>query len=160
MSLVTDDLLRYSPANCSIARTLSVIGEKWTLLVLREAFTGVHRFEDFQHRLGCARNVLSARLATLVEHGILERAPYREQGQRPRSEYRLTDKGRELYGVLAALRDWGDRWLADEVGPSVAVEHAGCGAPVRAVLQCDAGHGPLTVRDVRARPGPGARLAA
>jgi DNA-binding HxlR family transcriptional regulator len=152
--------MAYSNENCSIARTLQVVGEKWTLLVLRDAFTGVRRFEDFQRSLGCARNVLTARLATLVAHGILTREPYREAGQRARAEYHLTEKGLELYDVLAALRQWGDRWVADAAGPPVEVEHAGCGAPVRTVLQCEAGHGPLSARDCRSRPGPGARLVA
>src|SRR3954454_7175745 len=98
--------------DCSIRRTLDVVGEKWTLLVLREAFYGLRRFDDFHRAIGCARNILSARLATLVEHGILQRARYQEPGSRPRAEYHLTDKGRELFPALIALLQWGDRWTA------------------------------------------------
>src|SRR5437899_1397547 len=151
---------RYSAENCSIARTLEVVGEKWTLLVLREAFYGTRRFDDFQRAVGCARNVLSARLTTLVEHEILRREPYREPGARARDEYRLTEKGFELFPVLLALLQWGDRWTADPAGPAVEVLHAGCDEPVEVTLQCAAGHRPLSARDTRPRPGPGARRAA
>src|SRR5947209_12110312 len=99
----------YSAENCSIKRTLDTLGERWTLLVLREAFYGVRRFDDFQHNVGCARNVLSSRLARLVDRGILRREPYREPKSRPRFEYRLTEKGRDLYPILIALMQWGDR---------------------------------------------------
>jgi DNA-binding HxlR family transcriptional regulator len=150
----------YSAENCSIARTLEVVGEKWTLLVLREAFYGTRRFDDFQRAIGCARNLLSARLSTLVEHGILRREPYHEPGSRPRAEYRLTEKGVDLFPVLVALLQWGDRWAADPEGPPVEVRHADCGEPVEVELRCAAGHGSLTARDARPVPGPGARLAA
>ena len=154
------DRLRYSAENCSVTRTLEVIGEKWTLLVLREAFFGVRRFDDFQRIIGCARNVLSARLATLVDQGILRREPYREPGSRRRYEYRLTGKGRELFPVLIALMQWGDRWESDPAGPPVELRHDGCDQPVEVTLTCAAGHGPLAVRDARAAPGPGARMVA
>lgn len=132
---------------CSIQRTLDIVGEKWTFLVLREAFNGVRRFDDFQARLGCARNVLSARLATLVDHGVLARAPYREEGSRTRVEYRLTEKGRDLFPVLLALMQWGDRWEARNGGP-VEVRHVDCDARVRVALLCEAGDGPLAMDEL------------
>ncbi len=113
------DRFRYSAANCSIARTLGVVGEKWTLLVLREAFYGIRRFDDFHAALGCARNLLATRLKTLVAQGLLERVAYRDDAGRSRDEYRLTDKGRDLFPVVVALMQWGDRWTADDSGPAV-----------------------------------------
>jgi DNA-binding HxlR family transcriptional regulator len=154
------DRMAYSAENCSIRRTLDVVGEKWTLLVLREAFYGLRRFDDFQRAIGCARNILSARLATLVEHGILERRRYQEPGSRSRAEYRLTDKGRELFPALVALLQWGDRWTADPEGAAVELRHDGCGAPIIVELRCTAGHGPLTERETTPEPGPGAIAAA
>ena len=154
------DRFSYSAENCSIHRSLEVVGERWTLLVLREAFYGVRRFEDFVRTLGCPRDVLSARLRTLVDEGILKREPYREPGARARSEYRLTEKGLELFPALLALMQWGDRWRADPSGPAVELTHRGCGEPLEIIMSCGAGHGPLTVRDVAAVPGPGARKVA
>src|ERR1700704_5275804 len=148
--------LRYSAENCSIRSTLDIVGEKWTLLVLREAFYGVRRFDDFARALGCARNILSARLSTLVAEGLLSREPYREAGQRSRVEYRLTDKGLELHPVLVALMQWGDRWAVDSEGPPVEITHRDCGEPVAVTMTCAAGHGPLTARDTEAVPGAGA----
>src|SRR3954447_23861931 len=117
----------YQASNCSIARTLEVVGEKWTLLVLRESFYGATRFEQFQRVLQCPRNLLSERLAKLVDEGIFERSEYREPGSRARHEYRMTDKGRELTPALLALMQWGDRYHADPAGPPVVARHAGCG---------------------------------
>jgi DNA-binding HxlR family transcriptional regulator len=150
----------YSTENCSIARTLQLVGERWTLLILREAFSGNRRFEQFQQRTGVARNLLATRLATLVEHGILDRESYQERGQRARQEYRLTTKGKELYPILVALLDWGDRYVADPEGPAILLHHRDCGAPVHAELRCDAGHGHLVAREITASPGAGARLLA
>jgi DNA-binding HxlR family transcriptional regulator len=152
--------LQYSADNCSIKRTLDVIGEKWTLLVLRETFLGVRRFEDFQRIIGCARNILSARLATLVDEEILAREPYREPGSRTRYEYSLTEKGRELFPALIALMQWGDRWAADPEGAPLELRHRDCEQPVGVTMTCAAGHGPLGARDTHAVPGPGARLVA
>jgi DNA-binding HxlR family transcriptional regulator len=151
---------RYSSENCSIARTLELVGDRWTLLVLREAYYGVRRFDDFVRALGCPRDVLSARLKSLVSDGVLAREPYREPGRRERSEYRLTEKGGELFPVLLALMHWGDRWAADSAGAAVEVHHRECGAPVSLTMTCEQGHGPLSVRDVEALPGPGARRVA
>lgn len=149
---------QYSSANCSIARTLAIVGERWTLLVLREAFYGVRRFDDMQRNLGVARNVLTTRLRTLVEHDLLERVPYREAASRQRFEYRLTARGRDLFPALLALMQWGDRYLADDAGPAVIVEHERCGAPIDVELTCQAGHRGLSPTDAVPRPGPGARL--
>lgn len=154
------DRFRYSAENCSIGRTLDIVGEKWTLLLLREAFYGVRRFADFHRALGCARNLLSARLRTLVEEGILSQVPYHESGSRGRFEYRLTDKGLELFAAVVALMQWGDRWTADAAGPPVEVRHRDCGRAVRVELRCANGHGHLSARDTVAVPGSGAKPAA
>ena len=154
------DRFQYSAENCSIRRTLEIVGEKWTLLVLREAFYGVRRFDDFHRALGCARNLLTARLRTLVAEGILSRRPYHKPGRRSRYEYRLTDKGMELFPALVALMQWGDRWTADAAGPPVEVLHRGCGGTVSAELSCSDGHRRLSARDTEAIPGPGAKPAA
>jgi DNA-binding HxlR family transcriptional regulator len=151
--------LDWSAENCSIARTLDLVGEKWTFLVLREAFQGVRRFDDFRVRTAIPRQVLSGRLKSLVGRGLLRREPYREQGQRQRHEYRLTDAGLELYPILAALMAWGDAHLADPEGPSMILEHRGCGEPMHLQMRCAAGH-LLTPREVGGRPGPGAHQRA
>jgi DNA-binding HxlR family transcriptional regulator len=150
------DRSRYSAANCSIARTLGVVGEKWTLLVLREAFYGVRRFDDFHAALGCARNLLAARLKTLVDHGLFERVAYQDDRGRGRHEYRLTEKGRDLFPAVVALMRWGDRWVADDAGPAVELFHRDCGERVTVQLTCDAGHSTLVAHEIEARPGPGA----
>ena len=138
-------------SRCSVAGTLSVVGEKWSLLVLREAFFGVRRFADFQRVLGAPRAVLTDRLATLVEEGILRRVPYQAEGERQRHEYRLTQKGIDLYPTLVALMQWGDRYLSDGDVP-VELEHKDCGASVRLALVCDAGHEVTGAREVRPVP--------
>jgi DNA-binding HxlR family transcriptional regulator len=142
----------YDRSRCSVAGTLAVIGEKWSLLVLREAFFGVRRFADFQRILGAPKAVLTERLATLVEAGVLARVPYQAEGERQRHEYRLTDKGRDLYPTLVALMQWGDRYLAEDAAPPLTLEHRDCGAAVHLDLTCEAGHsvaGPREVRPVR-----------
>src|SRR5688500_9729593 len=113
--------LRYTDENCTIKGALEIVGEKWSLLVLREAFLGIRRFDDFHRTLGCARNLLSDRLAKLVDHGVLERVAYREPGQRRRHEYLLTEKGFDLQPALVALMQWGDRWTAGPDGAPVEV---------------------------------------
>jgi DNA-binding HxlR family transcriptional regulator len=148
--------LDWSADNCSIARSLAVVGERWTFLVLRELFQGVRRFDDLRVRTAISRQLLSNRLKTLVERGLVRRAPYREEGQRQRHEYRLTDMGLELYPILAALLAWGDAHLTGPEGPSMVLEHRDCGAPVHLEMRCAAGH-VLTAREVGGRPGPGAR---
>jgi DNA-binding HxlR family transcriptional regulator len=143
--------------NCTIGRAMTILGERWTVVVLREVFSGVRRFDDMRERTGIPRQVLTNRLATLVDQGILRRVPYQEPGARFRDEYRLTPKGFDLYPVLVAVREWGDRYLADPEGPPLATVHRECGAPVRIQLRCDAGHDLESPREVVPRPGPGAR---
>jgi DNA-binding HxlR family transcriptional regulator len=143
----------FADMHCSIAQSLEVIGEWWTLLILRDAFLGVTRFEHFATRLGIARNVLTVRLDTLVDHGVLTRVPYDEA--RGRYDYRLTDKGRALLPVITALRQWGDEWILGAGNEPVVVEHTTCGAVTHAVLTCDHCHEELTARTLRAIAGPG-----
>ena len=119
---------------------MDVIGERWSLLVLREVFLGVRRFEAIRDATGAPRAVLADRLRSLVDAGVLVRREYREDGARTRQEYRLTDAGRELQPALIALMQWGDKHLPVPGGPPLLVEHGECGAPVRARLVCDPGH--------------------
>jgi DNA-binding HxlR family transcriptional regulator len=121
-------------SECSIARTLDVIGDRWSLLILRDGFYGVRRFEDFQHDLGVARNILADRLGKLVDRGVFERRLYAERP--PRYEYRLTAKGRDLLPVLLTMMRWGDDWEGDETEPPVKLIHTGCGHATHAVLDC------------------------
>ena len=153
----TAPALAYSTDNCQVARTLEVIGETGTMIVLREVFNGVRRFADMQRHSGLSRQVLTNRLATLVDHGILRRVPYQDEGARVRHEYRLTPKGFDLYPLLAALAQWGERYAADPDGVPVELEHRGCGAVARAVLVCEDGHRIDDLRDVAPRPAPAAR---
>lgn len=152
------DPLEWSFDNCTIERAMGILGEKWTLVVLREIFTGVRRFEDMRVRTGIPRQVLTNRLAGLVTHGVLRREPYREPGARVRHEYRLTPKGFELYPVLIALAEWGNRYLADPEGPPIRYAHRDCGAELHLAIVCADGHGITEKREVQPRPGPGARL--
>jgi DNA-binding HxlR family transcriptional regulator len=144
----------YDTQACSVARTLEVVGERWTLLVVRDALQGKKRFEEFQASLGIARNVLAKRLDTLVEHGVMERVPYSE---RPlRHEYRLTEAGRELRVALIALLRWGERHIDDPEVPHVKVRHRDCGGDVVAQLlctECGASPTPSEVESVRLTPG-------
>lgn len=149
-----------STENCSVKRALDVVGEKWTLLVLREAFYGARRFEMFQARVGCSRQILTDRLSTLVAAGALRRVPYQDPGQRERYEYRLTEKGRDLLPAVIALMQWGDKWEAVAAGPPVEVVHRDCGHPVELTLRCSHDLAPLTAHDTEPRPGPGALPAA
>ena len=137
---------------CSVARTLSVIGDRWTLLILRDAFLGVRRFDDFQADLGATRHRLADRLRKLVAHGVLARVPY--QRRPTRYEYRLTDKGRDLYPVVVSLTRWGDRWMAGDDGPPVRLVHRGCGHEGMPELACPSCGEPVGARDMQARPGP------
>ena len=140
---------RFSAMDCSIAQTLDIIGEWWTLLVLRDAFQGVRRFEDFQRDLGIARNVLTDRLRTLVDAGILERRRYHDQPER--FEYRLTEKGLDLYPVLIGLMRWGDKWSARGRRPPVVLTHAACDHDVMPVMTCPHCGDELGARDMRFR---------
>ncbi|KQY51588.1 winged helix-turn-helix transcriptional regulator [Nocardioides sp. Root140] len=149
--------LDYDTDNCSIQRTLDVIGEKWTILVLREAFNGVRRFDQMRDHMGVSDPVLADRLRKLVAAGVLEALPYREPGRRTRHEYKLTEKGLDLYPVLISLLNWGDRHRADDAGPAVVVTHRDCGEPVSVAVECAAGHRLQSARESRSAPGPGAR---
>jgi DNA-binding HxlR family transcriptional regulator len=157
MTTTTYDALDWSVENCPIGRAMEILGERWTFLVLREVFNGIRRYDDMRTRTNIPRQVLANRLATLVEHGILRRVPYQEPGARQRHEYRLTEKGFDLYPVLVALRDWGDRYLADADGSPLELQHRDCGASVHVELRCARGHGVTSPRQVVPRPGPGAR---
>jgi DNA-binding HxlR family transcriptional regulator len=141
--------------DCSIKRTLDVIGEKWTLLVMREAFYGARRFEQFLANVGCARTLLSERLATLVDHGVLQREPYREPGQRERHQYLLTEKGHDLFAALVVLMQWGDRWQAGPQGGPVVTRHRGCGQAVHVELRCAHNHRVFDVEETESGPRPG-----
>jgi DNA-binding HxlR family transcriptional regulator len=131
---------------CSLARTLSVVGDRWTLLVLRESFLGIRRFDDFQARLGVTRHVLADRLKTLVEAGVLAKEAYQ---QRPlREEYRLSAKGLDLYPVIVSLVDWGDRHMSGPEGAPILRTHKRCGKPMQGVLVCSECGEPLHGQDV------------
>jgi DNA-binding HxlR family transcriptional regulator len=147
------EVLKLGRAGCAVESALEVLGERWTMLVLREAFFGLRRFDDFQQAIGCARNLLTDRLATLVKHAVLTKVPYREEGQRERFEYRLTPKGKELYPLLQALRQWGDRWEYGGEGP-LEVFHRECGGRVFAEVRCEHGHGPLPANETDAQKNP------
>ena len=141
--------------NCAVERTLSVVGDRKTLLVLREAFLGVRRFDQLRRNSGLARNILSDRLNVLVANGILRRELYQERPQR--YEYCLTRKGVDLYPVLITLMEWGTRYgELDE--PAILLEHRRCGAIMMPQLACPECGELVTARDVRALPGPGATL--
>jgi DNA-binding HxlR family transcriptional regulator len=147
----------YDSASCSVARSVEVLGDRWTMLVLRDVFNGVRRFDDLNRHLGIARDVLTKRLAALVEEGILVRVPYQEPGRRTRYEYRLTQAGLDLRPVLIALIEWGDRYRSDGCGPPLSLTHDRCGEEVRVRVECAAGHEIQARTRLRLNPGPGAR---
>jgi DNA-binding HxlR family transcriptional regulator len=153
-------ILDYDTENCTIGAALAVVGEKWTFLVLREAFNGVRRFDDIRRRTRAPRQILSDRLARLVAEGMLRKVPYREAGQRARSEYRLTEKGLALYPLIIALLEWGNTYAVSAEGPLVELTHRDCGAPVQLEVRCAEGHQLASPRDVTPVPGPGARMIA
>ena len=158
--MTTSRALEYDTRDCTIAAALAIVGEKWSFLVLREAFNGIRRFGDMQQRTGAPRQVLSERLAHLVGAGILRKAAYREPGQRARSEYRLTERGMDLFPVIAALLEWGNKHAAGPDGPILELTHRDCGAPVQVGLGCASGHVVESARQVTPVPGPGARRIA
>jgi DNA-binding HxlR family transcriptional regulator len=143
---VSESIDPHSREHCSIAKTLDVVSTRSAFLILREAFYGATRFEQFARRVRLSPAVTAARLRELVEHGLLEYEDYREPRQRKRRGYRLSQKGADLFPVLAALLQWGDRWLADRGGP-VNLRHHDCGEPVDVHLHCRAGH-EVAVEDV------------
>ena len=136
---------------CSVARALSVLGERWTLLIIRDAFRGTRRFDDFQRSLGVTRHRLSERLGKLVDEGVLTRVAYMERPTR--YEYRLTRKGLALYPVLMTLSQWGDDWMDDGNGPPQRYRHSLCGKQTRAVLSCEECGDPLRPEEVSAQAG-------
>ena len=137
---------------------MDLLGDWWTLLVLREAFYGIRRFDDFQRELGIARNTLADRLHRLVGEGLLEKQPY--QREPTRYDYVLTDKGRDFFGVLAAMSRWGDRWLAGEAGPPVLYRHHACGQISHVELTCSVCGEQMRATDVDVLPGPGSQATA
>jgi DNA-binding HxlR family transcriptional regulator len=144
---------RYDAMPCSIARSLDLVGDWWTLLIVREAFLGVHRFADFRDHLGIARNILTDRLQKLVANGIFAAVPKAPPGRG--YEYRLTDKGRDLWAVLTALRLWGDKWIYGRgKEPLIVRDHDG-GTVVRQLLPAGTDGRPLDPRRLVARAGPG-----
>lgn len=138
---------------CSVARSVAVIGDRWTLMVLRDCFLGVRRFEDFEKRLRISRGIVADRLKRLVDEGVLRREPY--QARPLRQEYRLTEKGLALHPVIMAIVHWGDVHYADEEGPPLLHRHKACGADFAPVVVCSSCGGEVGARDVEVRPGPG-----
>ena len=141
-------------SNCSIARTLEVVGEKWTILILREVWYGSSRFSDFERILGCPRNLLAQRLHKLVDHGILSTEPYQEAGTRSRLRYVITPKGMDLVPAVMGLLQWGDRYRADPEGPAIVNSHRGCGSALEVHVRCGEDH-QVSADDIQSAPGPG-----
>ena len=144
----------YESQSCSIAGALEVVGERWSLLIVRDILLGLRRFDELQAHLGIARNVLQTRLERLQEHDVIERVPYQQHPLR--HEYRLTEKGLDLWPTIVALMKWGDRYAAPEGGPAVLIEHRGCGGSVDEHRICERCGAKLKARDAVGRPGPGA----
>ena len=143
--------------NCSLSRTVAVIGDRWTLLVLRECFLRVRRFEAFQSRLGITRHLLAARLKKLVQFGVLRRVPYQDAPKR--HEYILTQKGLDLYPIIMAIVHWGDVHMVDERGRPLLHQHKACGKFFDPVMVCSECGEPLRAKEVVTHKGPGARRA-
>lgn len=142
----------FSEMSCSVAQCLEVVGEWWSLLIIRDALLGVTRFDDFQQRLGISRNILGDRLSRLVAEGVLEKVAYQEHPLR--YDYRLTPKGFDLAPVVTAMREWGDSHAAPE-GPRVRLVHEECGAEAHLAYRCDVCERPVDRGELRAVPGPG-----
>ena len=138
--------------DCSVAQCLEVVGEWWSMLIIRDAFLGVTKFEDFHRRLGISRNILQQRLTKLVDEGVLHRRPYSEHP--PRDDYRLSAKGRDLWPVLTAMRQWGDKYAAPS-GPPVVLVHTSCGQETTAVFMCDKCGERLDLHDSTVKEGAG-----
>ena len=137
---------------CSIARTLSVVGDRWTMLIVRDVFLGIRRFESIQQDLGLTPHRLSDRLRKLVRDGVLRRVAYEKRP--PRFEYRLTEKGIDLYPLIVAMIEWGDRWMAAGQGAPVELVHRPCGHSIKPQLICPDCKSKIEARDMSARPGP------
>jgi DNA-binding HxlR family transcriptional regulator len=136
---------------CSIDRAMQVVGTRSAMLIMREAFYGTRRFDDFAARVGITEGVAAKRLRELVDAGLLERVPYRQPGQRTRHEYRLTDMGRDLLPAALALMAWGDRYLGGAQGGPLSLHHAGCGGQVAVTVACECGH-PVALEEIAVRP--------
>jgi DNA-binding HxlR family transcriptional regulator len=140
--------------NCSVARSLDEVGEWWSLLIVRECLQGTRRFDEFQEKLGIARNILTARLERLIKAGVIKRYPCEERANT--DGYRLTEKGEQLYPVIVALTQWGDRWLAPDGKPPITLVDDVHGRPIERISVRNAEGRLLSYRDVRMEPGPGA----
>ena len=134
---------------CSVARSVAVIGDRWTLMILRDCFLGVRRFDAFEQRLGISRGIIAERLRTLVDDGVLRREAYQQQPVR--HEYRLTEKGLALHPVMMAIVHWGDTHYAGEAGPPLLHRHKACGCDFAPVMTCSACGDPVAARDVDVR---------
>ncbi len=142
---------------CSVARTLGVIGDRWTLVILRECFSRVRRFEDFRERTGASRRILTERLGKLVDHDILVRVAYQ---QRPaRYEYRLTRKGLDIYPILVTMLHWGDKYYGQDSGPPLILRHQPCDHDFAPLMVCSQCKTPVDAREVTPRAGPGRTVA-
>ena len=144
---------RFGDMACSIARTMDVIGEPWSPLILRNVYVGIARFDQIQENLGISRKVLAERLKWLLERGVLERREY--SAKPPRHEYALTPKGAELVELLMVMVRWGDRWTAGEAGPPVLYRHHACGRVAHVELRCSECGEPMGPADIDVLPGPG-----
>ena len=139
---------------CSVARTVSVIGDRWTLLILRDCFRRIRRFDEFQSRLGITRHLLAERLKKLVRQGVLRRVAYQERPKR--YEYILTQKGLDLHPIMMSIVHWGDVHMSDERGRPVLHQHKNCGHTFDPVMTCSVCNEPLSAKEVHVHPGPGA----
>lgn len=148
----------YETQTCSIARSLEVVGERWSILILRSISLGATRFDDLQSSTGITRSMLTTRLRTLIDEGVIEKRQYSEKP--PRYEYLLTEKGQDLWPVMVHLMKWGDRYYLDPKGPPTIVQHRGCGGEPDLHLICDRCGKPLERSDIKTIPGPGRRDAA
>lgn len=149
-----------STVNCPVGVALDLLGEKWTLLIVRDALNGIRRFEEFRRHMGMSEAILADRLQKLVDAAVLEPRAYREPGKRERFEYRITARGRDLLPVIVALKQWGETHFPDPEGAVVEVRHRDCGGEVRVSLTCKVcANTGLTARETYAEPGPGARPA-
>jgi DNA-binding HxlR family transcriptional regulator len=151
-NLAAVELKSFAGMDCSIAQCVEAVGDRWSMLILRDCFLGFTRFDDFQRRLGISRNILHQRLVKLVDAGVLNRVPYCDHPAR--YDYRLTERGLDLWPVLAAMRQWGDRHAAPD-GPPVEIFHPACQSSTHLDFVCGSCGEKLHPGNVTARPGPG-----